>query len=180
MLRLCILGLWTGLHGDHSMLLNRRLSGRLGCLGVAHRLPLDRLSHRDAGLWVLLPLLTCLLVVLALLTVLLPLLILLPGLQVVLVAGACGVAVYRALLLFKALVHEAGDEAEGGQEDAQQNDSNHARAGHPLALAAPHLHVVLMQIRQAVLPGLSLLLCSHREDAVQLVREVMCHLQAVM
>lgn len=73
---------------------------------------------------------------LVLLTVLLALL---TRLLVLLGAGAWGVAIHWTLLLFEALIHEAGDETEGRQEDEQQYDSNHARAGHSLTFAAPHL-----------------------------------------
>ena len=70
---------------------------------------------------ILLPLLSCLLVLLVLLTILLALLtvllVLLTSLLVLLGAGASRVPIHWALLLLKALIHEAGDEAKGRQEN---------------------------------------------------------------
>lgn len=132
------------------MLLYRRLCGWRSSLRVAHRLALDRLSHGDAVLRVLLPLLSCLLVLLVLLTILLALLTvllaLLSSLLVLLIAGASRVPIHGALLLLKALIHEAGDEAEGRQEDEEQDDCDHACAGHPLALTTSHLHVAIFDL----------------------------------
>ena len=102
---------------------------------------------------------------LVLLTVLLALL---TRLLVLLGAGAWGVAIHWALLLFEALIHEAGDEAEGRQEDEQQYDSNHARAGHSLTFAAPHLQrhpctdTSLVQVCQCA--AAVTLLCSSETD----------------
>ena len=101
------------------ILLNGWLCGWLCRLGILRRVSLDRLSHWNVCFRVLLHLLA-----LALLR---------------LRAGACWVPIDRALLLLKALVHEAGDEAEGGQEDEEQDDCDHAGALHPFALAAANL-----------------------------------------
>ena len=146
-----LLAVWSSRYTSITPLLNRWLSS----LGVAHRLALDGLSHRDGGLRVLLPLLTILPALLTVLPAILPgLLALLTRLPVLLAAGSWGVAIHWALLLFEALVHEARDEAEGGQEDKQQDDGNHACAGHSLALAAPHLQQACLQSHKS---GLSLL-----------------------
>jgi hypothetical protein len=80
---------------------------------------LDRFSHWNVCLWVLLH----------------PLPLALLRLR----AGACWVPIDRALLLLEALVHEAGDKAEWWQKDEEQNHCNHARALHPFALATANL-----------------------------------------
>ncbi len=57
-LSLHILAPWNSTQVAIMPLLYGRLCGWLGSLRVAHRLALYWLSHRDAGLWVLLPLLS--------------------------------------------------------------------------------------------------------------------------
>jgi hypothetical protein len=108
---------------------------------------LDRLSHWNVCLRVLLHLMALALLWLR--------------------AGACWVPIHRALLLLKALVHEAGDEAEGGQEDEEQDYCDHARAFHPFALAAANL-----QAHSSVSTtwgSFSLLECYLRQDLPQAV-----------